>query len=59
VAIVGTRRSTDYGKHCVEELLISLTGAVHDVSGLAYGIDIQAHKQAVKNIYTLELWKRH
>jgi DNA processing protein len=50
VAIVGTRRSTDYGKHCVEELVAGLTGhGALIISGLAYGIDIQAHKQAVKN----------
>lgn len=50
VAIVGTRRSTDYGKHCVEELVAGLTGhGALIISGLAYGIDIQAHKQALKN----------
>jgi len=50
VAIVGTRKSTDYGKNCVEELVESLVS--HNaliISGLAYGIDIQAHKQALKN----------
>ena len=50
VGIVGTRKSTDYGKNCVEELVAGLVphGALV-ISGLAYGIDIQAHKQAVKN----------
>lgn len=50
VGIVGTRNSTDYGKDCVEELVKGLVphGALI-VSGLAYGIDIQAHKQALKN----------
>ncbi len=50
VAIVGTRKSTDYGKNCVEELVEALVP--HHaliISGLAYGIDIQAHKQALKN----------
>lgn len=50
VAIVGTRKSTDYGKGCVEELIAGLQK--HDaliISGLAYGIDIQAHKYALKN----------
>ncbi len=50
VAIVGTRQSTDYGKNCVEELVEALVP--HNaliISGLAYGIDIQAHKQAIKN----------
>lgn len=49
VGIVGTRKCTDYGKECVEELVKGLVphGALI-VSGLAYGIDIQAHKQALK-----------
>ena len=50
VAIVGTRKSTDYGRECVELLVAGLQkhGALI-ISGLAYGIDIQAHKQALKN----------
>jgi len=50
VGIVGTRNSTDYGKNCVDELIAGLVphGALI-ISGLAYGIDIQAHKQALKN----------
>ncbi|RAV97938.1 DNA-processing protein DprA [Pseudochryseolinea flava] len=50
VGIVGTRKATDYGRNCVEDLIIGLKE--HKpliVSGLAYGIDIQAHKQAVKH----------
>lgn len=50
VGIVGTRKATDYGKNCVEELIEGLT--THNaliVSGLAYGIDIHAHKQAIKH----------
>ena len=49
VAVVGTRMSTDYGKDCVEELIGGLLphGALI-ISGLAYGIDIQAHKQALR-----------
>ena len=50
VAIVGTRQSTAYGKECVENLVRDLVS--HQaliVSGLAYGIDIHAHKQAIKN----------
>lgn len=50
VAIVGTRRATDYGKHCVEELVAGLVPhAPLIISGLAYGIDIQAHKTSLKN----------
>ncbi|HYI79131.1 MAG TPA: DNA-processing protein DprA [Chryseolinea sp.] len=50
VAVVGTRKSTDYGRECVEILVAGLQkhGALI-ISGLAYGIDIQAHKQALKN----------
>ncbi|HYG19711.1 MAG TPA: DNA-processing protein DprA [Ohtaekwangia sp.] len=50
VGIVGTRKATDYGKACVEELIEGLKphGALV-ISGLAYGIDIQAHKQALRN----------
>ena len=50
VAIVGTRQSTAYGKECVENLIRDLVP--HQaliISGLAYGIDIHAHKQAVKH----------
>lgn len=50
IGIVGTRQATDYGRACVEELVKNI--AAHNpliVSGLAYGIDIHAHKQAVKN----------
>ena len=48
VAIVGTRQSTSYGRECVESLVRDLVphGALI-VSGLAYGIDIHAHKQAL------------
>lgn len=50
IGIVGTRQATTYGKERVEELVDGLIahGALI-VSGLAYGIDIHAHKQAVKH----------
>ena len=50
VAIVGTRRSTDYGKEMTKKLVADL--AAHNVlvvSGLAYGIDIIAHNSALEN----------
>lgn len=49
VGIVGTRQATSYGKERVEEIVKELVphGALI-VSGLAYGIDIHAHKQALK-----------
>ena len=48
VAIVGTRQATAYGKEIVNQLVEGLKphGALI-VSGLAYGIDIQAHKQSL------------
>jgi DNA processing protein len=50
VSIVGTRNATDYGKIFCEKLVDDLKP--HNaiiVSGLAYGIDITAHKAALKN----------
>ncbi len=47
VAIVGTRQPSDYGKSACEEMVESLK--VYNtliISGLAYGIDISAHRQA-------------
>lgn len=55
VAIVGTRHATDYGKGLVEELLAGLQQhQATIVSGMAYGIDICAHKTAMK--YGLSTW---
>lgn len=48
VGIVGTRKATAYGKERVDELVSSLVShRALIVSGLAYGIDIQAHKAAL------------
>lgn len=49
VGIVGTRQATAYGKKIVEQIVEDLVP--HEamiVSGLAYGIDIHAHRQALK-----------
>ncbi|MBN1822207.1 MAG: DNA-processing protein DprA [Prolixibacteraceae bacterium] len=51
ISIVGTRNATDYGKEVCENLTHGLSEQNHNVliiSGLAYGIDIQAHKMALK-----------
>lgn len=48
LAIVGTRDATDYGKGVVEELVSGLKG-IQIISGLAYGIDITAHKAALNS----------
>lgn len=50
ISVVGTRKATQYGKKVVEELIEELaTYNVLIVSGLAYGIDIHAHRAALKN----------
>ncbi len=55
VGIVGTRQATPYGKEMVEKLIEDLVPhSPFIISGLAYGIDIQAHKQSLKhNLPTL------
>lgn len=48
VAIVGSRRNTLQGKHFTEELIQSLQSRdIFVISGLAYGIDIIAHRAAL------------
>lgn len=49
VAIVGTRRATAYGKECTHRLTRGLVeSGVTIVSGLAYGIDTEAHQTVVQ-----------
>lgn len=50
VSIVGTRRATPYGIRFTTDLVASLAEKLDDlliVSGLAYGIDIAAHRAAL------------
>ncbi len=48
VSIVGTRQATDYGKEAVAMIVEGLKAHhVQVISGLAYGIDICAHKAAL------------
>ena len=52
VSIVGTRRATDYGKQFCADFLRDLSELCSDVlvvSGLAYGIDVHAHRAALSN----------
>lgn len=50
VSIVGTRSPTEQGKHLCMELVAGLKEVnATIVSGLAYGIDIVAHRQALKH----------
>jgi DNA processing protein len=50
VAIVGTRKNTDYGLRATEALVEGLQaqGDIVVVSGLAYGIDAIAHRKCVQ-----------
>lgn len=50
VSIVGTRHATPYGKNFVDTLVRDLADACPDtliVSGLAYGVDVAAHRAAL------------
>lgn len=52
ISIVGTRKSTLYGHDCINKIVKDLTCLCPDiviVSGLAYGIDICAHRAALSN----------
>ncbi len=50
ISIVGTRRATATGVHWIESLVKRLAADIDDciiVSGLAYGIDVAAHKASL------------
>jgi len=48
VAVVGSRKITNYGRRVCKEVVSSLAAAgVTIVSGLMYGADIEAHKAAI------------
>ena len=50
LSVVGTRKATAHGRAFTEELIDGMaTTGVTVVSGLAYGIDIAAHRAALKN----------
>ncbi len=50
VAVVGTRRCTEYGRQMTQRIVEGLRNYhVSIVSGLAYGIDIAAHQAAINN----------
>ncbi len=49
LAVVGTRRASAYGKECTAMLVRGLVeNGIIIISGLAYGIDTEAHKTALK-----------
>lgn len=48
IGIVGTRKATDYGKKAVQKIIEAVKAYNPLIlSGLAYGIDIEAHKTAL------------
>jgi DNA processing protein len=52
ISVVGTRSITEYGKAICEEIIENLVKNGHSpiiISGLAYGVDVCAHKSALKN----------
>lgn len=54
VSIVGTRQMTTYGQDLIRRFIANLRQhcpQVLIVSGLAYGVDINAHRQALENGY--------
>src|SRR5690606_36907648 len=59
LAIVGTRRPSDYGKGCVAELIKSLSinfPCLNILSGGALGIDREVHVQALKYGLSTQSW---
>ncbi len=49
-AVIGTRKNSEYGKQLAAELMEMLaTYEVLIISGLAFGIDTLAHREALKN----------
>lgn len=49
VSIVGTRLATNYGRECCDTLIAPMAGSgTVVVSGLAFGIDITAHRKALE-----------
>ena len=52
IAVVGTRHCTTYGQDLIRSFLADLSRLCPDtliVSGLAYGVDIHAHRNALEN----------
>ncbi len=51
ISIVGTRHATNYGLAFVNQFVADISKTIDDVlivSGLAYGIDVSAHKESLK-----------
>ena len=51
ISVVGTRHSTAYGLSFVENFISEISSSLSDVlivSGLAYGVDVAAHRESLK-----------
>jgi DNA processing protein len=50
IGLVGTRQATDYGRRVTADIIEALVPfGVYVISGLAYGIDIAAHRSSLAN----------
>jgi len=52
ISVVGTRRMSDYGRKLIEDFIKQLAEMFPElliVSGLAYGVDVCAHRNALRN----------
>ncbi|MEY4991841.1 MAG: hypothetical protein RI948_714 [Bacteroidota bacterium] len=49
IAIVGTRQQTDYGKQLVADFIAQLPKDILVISGLAQGVDAEAHRQCLSH----------
>lgn len=50
IGLVGTRQATDYGRRITAEIIDTVSAYdVNVISGLAYGIDIAAHRASLTN----------
>ena len=50
IGLVGTRQATDYGRRITAEIIETVSPyGVNIISGLAYGIDIAAHRASLAN----------
>ncbi|HQQ93058.1 MAG TPA: DNA-processing protein DprA [Bacteroidia bacterium] len=49
VGVIGTRRPSEYGREMTEKLIQNLEGSgILVISGLAYGVDVLAHRKALE-----------
>ena len=51
LSVVGTRRASSYGRELCRKMVLDLSASIKDlviVSGLAYGIDVMAHRAALE-----------